>query len=577
MIWKYVYHNFLIPNYALIIKYIIVCLLIYPVEAIGLSRLYSNLISKAKDIKRIKVKNLEFRNIDLKNPSIEIIILLIGLVILFLTIIDGIKNKIYAGIIPKFREWIKIELFEKTLHKYSNNFKDLNIGVELLRMEDLSIVLTDQFIKLTSTLFPLIVISIIIMVYLFYININLGLLLLIFLIIEISMLCFSYIQLRESVIKRLNIYYKLADEMDNSYTNLSNVLINNKTNHEIKERKNVSRIYKEELKSCFYIIKNWVIILRIILVIFILSILFYSYKLLKNKYYDTNQFITIIVIIIYFGGLMLNNIYNLVLYLEYEGQLGWFNNYMKNILLKNNNNNKQDNKKNITNWKIEFKNLYFKYEKSNKHVLKNLNFKIEPKQKIAILGKSGSGKSTLMKILIKFFKPSMGKVLIGNTNIEDINTEYLRENITYINQNTLLFDEDIYYNIKYGMDNISTITSSNKLNLDNIKIKKILKKYDLLTIYDKLEHKLRTKAGPRGTNLSLGMQKVTITLRGILKKSKVIIFDEPLAGLDQLTREKIIKLIMNETKDKTVIIITHDKEILPYMDKVINLQEINNN
>ena len=59
-------------------------------------------------------------------------------------------------------------------------------------------------------------------------------------------------------------------------------------------------------------------------------------------------------------------------------------------------------------------------------------------------------------------------------------------------------------------------------------------------------------------------------------KSKVIIFDEPLAGLDQKTRQKIINLILNETKNKTVIVITHDKEILPYMDKVINLQEINN-
>ena len=73
------------------------------------------------------------------------------------------------------------------------------------------------------------------------------------------------------------------------------------------------------------------------------------------------------------------------------------------------------------------------------------------------------------------------------------------------------------------------------------------------------------------------MQKVTITLRGILRKSKIIILDEPLTGLDQITREKIINLILNEIKNKTVIIITHDKEILPYMDKTINLKEINNN
>ena len=575
MIWKYIHKNFFTPNYDLVLKYIIICLVLYPIEAIGLSRLYSNLISKAKDIKRIKVKNLEFRNIDLKNPSIEIIILLIGFSILLLTTIDNFKNKLYSNIFPKFKEWIRMELFEKTLHKYSNNFKDLNIGLELLRMEDLVIITTQQFLKVTSNFFPIILISLILMIYLFYVNINLGLIIFIYLTLSIIVLILSYKKIFISVTKRFNSYYKMIDEMDNSYTNLSNILVNNKTNHEINKNNNESIKYKSESKNTYLLIKNTVIILRIILVLFILSVLLYSYKLLKTKYYDIEQFITIIVIIIYFGGLILNNLYNLVLITEYQCQLDYFSDYLMEIFLKNN--NKNSIKKNITNWKIEFKNLYFKYEKSNKHVLKNLNFKIEPKQKIAILGKSGSGKSTLMKILIKFFKPSMGKVLIGNTNIEDINTEYLRENITYINQNTLLFDEDIYYNIKYGMDNISTITSSNKLNLDNIKIKKILKKYDLLTIYDKLENKLRTKAGPRGTNLSLGMQKVTIIMRGILKKSKVIIFDEPLAGLDQLTRQKIINLILNETKDKTVIIITHDKEILPYMDKVINLQEINNN
>ena len=72
------------------------------------------------------------------------------------------------------------------------------------------------------------------------------------------------------------------------------------------------------------------------------------------------------------------------------------------------------------------------------------------------------------------------------------------------------------------------------------------------------------------------MQKTTIILRAILNKSKIIIMDEPLAGLDGKTREKIIKLIITECKNKTLIVITHDKEILPYMNKQINLQNLKN-
>ena len=86
---------------------------------------------------------------------------------------------------------------------------------------------------------------------------------------------------------------------------------------------------------------------------------------------------------------------------------------------------------------------------------------------------------------------------------------------------------------------------------------------------------MELSAGPRGTNLSLGMQKVTIVTRGILKASKILIFDEPLAGLDKVTREKVIKMIINETNNKTLIIITHDKEIIPHLEKVVDLNNIN--
>ena len=101
-----------------------------------------------------------------------------------------------------------------------------------------------------------------------------------------------------------------------------------------------------------------------------------------------------------------------------------------------------------------------------------------------------------------------------------------------------------------------------------------MEKYDLLSIYDNLENRLHSKAGPKGTNLSLGMQKVTILMRGLMRNSKILIFDEPLAGLDENTREKVIKMIVAETQNKTVLVITHDPEILPHLDRAVNLQDL---
>jgi ABC-type transport system involved in cytochrome bd biosynthesis fused ATPase/permease subunit len=113
-------------------------------------------------------------------------------------------------------------------------------------------------------------------------------------------------------------------------------------------------------------------------------------------------------------------------------------------------------------------------------------------------------------------------------------------------------------------------------SVSNTEIEYVIKKYQLETVYAGLNEGLETNTGVNGGNLSLGMQKVTILLRGIFKDSKIIIFDEPLAGLDANTRQKIIKLITEYCNGKTVIIITHDKEILPYMNRIINISDLNN-
>ena len=200
-------------------------------------------------------------------------------------------------------------------------------------------------------------------------------------------------------------------------------------------------------------------------------------------------------------------------------------------------------------------------------ILKNVNLKIDDKEKIAIIGRSGSGKSTLSKVLLKFYK-YQGTILIDDKNIQKINTKYLRSKIVYANQKTILYDISVMDNIKYGN------------NSDSENILKLLNDYQLLEVFSGLKNGIYSDSGVQGNELSGGMQKVVILLRTILKakdsKSLIIILDEPLAGLDSKTRQKVIKLINNECLGLTLIIITHDKEILPYMDRIIDLSEINN-
>ena len=178
------------------------------------------------------------------------------------------------------------------------------------------------------------------------------------------------------------------------------------------------------------------------------------------------------------------------------------------------------------------------------------------------MGRSGSGKTTLMKMLVGLYKPEKGKITIDGININTLNLEYLRDNVNYVNQTTKLFEDSVIYNMKYGND---------------IKEKEIiakLKKYQLDDVFSDLPDGVKGNAGLNGGNLSGGMQKVTILMRGLLKKGKIIILDEPLAGLDEKTINKVIRFILQETSGKTLLVITHDKAIIPHLNNVVDINDL---
>ena len=191
-----------------------------------------------------------------------------------------------------------------------------------------------------------------------------------------------------------------------------------------------------------------------------------------------------------------------------------------------------------------------------------LNLKIKGGSSIGVMGRSGSGKTTLMKMLVGLYKPEDGVITIDNNDISTLNIEYLREHVNYVNQNTKLFEDTVIYNMKYGND----------FSEEDIISK--LKKYKLDSVFEDLPNGVNGNAGLNGGNLSGGMQKITILMRGILKKGDIVILDEPLAGLDKNTIAKVIEMVLQETASKTLIVITHDQAILPHLDRVVDINAL---
>lgn len=194
---------------------------------------------------------------------------------------------------------------------------------------------------------------------------------------------------------------------------------------------------------------------------------------------------------------------------------------------------------------IEFKNVYFSYPDED-NILKDFNLKLEPHQKIAIVGSSGQGKSTLFNLITRIFDPNKGEIDIDGINIKDLTEEDLRKNISIIRQEPFVFNRTIKENFKIINNKItlSKIRECTKLAYLDDYIMSLPKKYD-------------TVLGEGGVNLSGGQKQRLSIARTLSKGSKIILFDEATSALDNKSQEYIKKTIDNLVKDHTIVIVAH--------------------
>jgi len=194
---------------------------------------------------------------------------------------------------------------------------------------------------------------------------------------------------------------------------------------------------------------------------------------------------------------------------------------------------------------IEFKDVSFFYEK-NKIILDKISFKTK-KTKMHIIGTSGSGKSTIFNLISRFIDPNKGNIFINDENIKDVSLFSLRQNISLVSQETMIYNDTFHNNISLG-----------KLNATK---REIIKAAKLANIHDFIisqEKGYDTVIGEAGSNLSGGQKQRISIARAFLKNSKILLLDEVTSALDSKTSKNILKSINQLSKNKTCIYISHD-------------------
>jgi len=182
--------------------------------------------------------------------------------------------------------------------------------------------------------------------------------------------------------------------------------------------------------------------------------------------------------------------------------------------------------------------------------------KIEPGEMVAFVGKIGSGKSTLAKLLVKMYPVERGTIFLDGRDINDINGRFIRENVSYVPQESFLFSMTVRENIAFSDEKLEPYAEE-YAQLAHVH-------QDIMN----LEKAYETVVGVRGATLSGGQrQRVTIA-RALAKNSKMIILDDCLSAVDTETEEEIIKTLRSETKDKTIVVISHRLKAVKDADKI---------
>lgn len=210
---------------------------------------------------------------------------------------------------------------------------------------------------------------------------------------------------------------------------------------------------------------------------------------------------------------------------------------------------------------ITLNHLHYQYPNKNKVVLNNISMTIQKNAIVAITGPSGVGKSTLLDILLGLLEPTSGEIIIDQTQLNHQNVQSWHNLISYIPQNTLLFDDSILFNI--------TLDKKTKLNDD---IKTICKGVKLDAFAEKLPNQYSTYVGEDGKRLSQGQKQRIGIARALYRNTEILILDEPTSALDFQTEHQVLSYLDSIKQNKTIIMVTHKLSTLQFCDQIIVME-----
>ncbi len=208
---------------------------------------------------------------------------------------------------------------------------------------------------------------------------------------------------------------------------------------------------------------------------------------------------------------------------------------------------------------ITMRNLEFHYpDQPNKPVLENINLHLKQGEHVGLVGHSGAGKTTLVGLLLGFYEPTGGDYEIGGANVSSISPDQLRDLITYVPQDTNLFNRTVRENLAYA-----------RKNATDKQIRQASKEAQALEFIEQLPEKFDTMIGERGVKLSGGQRQRMAIARALLKNTPIVLLDEATSALDSVSEQAIQKALSTAMKGRTALVVAHRLSTLRHLDRIV--------
>jgi len=462
------------------------------------------------------------------------------------------------------KQWTRhnlIQIILKTSNESLNNINFTKLNIPINRLSETIFLILGDGLNYSLPYAMFVFVSIF---YFFYQNFEIGTIFLIGNIVWFLVLLYIWPILRYRNIKYETDSMMIEKHLVENLNNIDKIITRGKINDELNIFNDEKNATIQSHRSYYYSVSTVKFVTEMITLFTMFACAGYAIHLVLQDKITIIQFISLLTLLFVFKERM-NSSTSLVSdaieqYGRLEAIVQWFQPFADNLHLLNSRYQKNDVQFN----NIQFKNVSFQYNKNTDKIFDNTNININTNNNkiIGIVGNSGKGKSTFTKLILKLYKVDGGEILIDGTNINAIDPDYIRDNITYINQNSRLFDKNVVENILYGCKDKNECKKHYEHIMGYEKIKNLYENIDLSN----------DSAGYSGEKLSGGQRQIANIISGLVNPSKILVLDEPTNALDPELKFELLEIIKYfKPYKQCILIITHDKDVYDIFNEELKL------